>query len=571
MAAYLGLSGWPGWGHDPAACLVVDGRLVAAVEEERLVRQRHAFGRTPVNAIACCLDHAGFDLGDIDAVGVAWNGIDRYEQRGLRPPDRDEIVGAFLPAHLLNGRRRPPVRFLDHHECHAWSAVWSWPNGGADAAVLVLDGQGDAGSGASFHWRHGRLERLEDHEAEVSLGYLFEAGCAYAGFGFHHAGKLMALAAMGEADPSSLPLVWREGQAQAPFGPVTKGADGRPFEAVEIVERCWLPWLYATFGDPEPLVGDFDRTQRTLGIAALRGQRQLTVAATLQACLEDIVLQRARRIVAQTGESNLCYSGGVALNCVANGRLTAAPWLDGITIPPAANDAGTAIGAAMILADETDVLKPLDKMPFWGPPPSDIDIAHECDRLGLAAAHVDDPADECARAIELGQVVARCAGALEYGPRALGHRSLLAGVVSREIADRINSEIKGRELWRPFGVALTRDAAGTHLQDARDLPHMLVAARVADSAGEALAAVTHVDRTTRPQTVLKGDETGLWEILQAVGRATGVEAVVNTSFNAAGLPLVATLRHAVADAFATPIDLMLVGDVVVKRRAGRPS
>lgn len=569
MAAYLGLSGWPGWGHDPAACLIVDGKLIAAVEEERLVRRRHAFGQTPVNAIAYCLHRAGLGFDDIDAVGVAWNGIDRYHHRHLTPPDRDEINDAFLPAHVLNGHVRPPLSFLDHHECHAWSAVWSWPNGGADAAVLILDGQGDAASGASFHWRNGRMERLEDHPVEASLGYLFEAGCAYAGFSFHHAGKLMALAAMGEADLSSLPLVWRDGQAHAPFDPVAKGADGRPFEAVEIVERCWLPWLRQTFGDPEPLIGTFDAAQSTLDRAPFRGQRQVTVAATLQACLEDIVLRRARGIVVQTGEPHLCYAGGVALNCVANRRLADASWLEGLTIPPAANDAGTAIGAALILANETDALHPLDKMPFWGPSLPDAEITRDCEDLGLAVTRVDDPSNECAKAIERGQVVARCAGALEFGPRALGHRSLLAGVAPQEIAARLNSQIKRREIWRPFGVALTPEASRAYLQDAGDLPHMLVAARVADHAEKDLASVTHVDGTTRPQTVQADDETGLWDILRAVGRTTGVEAVTNTSFNAAGLPLVATLRHAVADAFATPIDLLLVGDVIVKRRAGR--
>jgi len=565
MAAYLGLSGWPGWGHDPAACLVVDGRLVAAVEEERLVRQRHAVGQTPLNAIACCLDQAGLEIGDLAGVGVGWNGIERYRQRGLQQPAHEEIVNAFLPDHLLGGRRPPPVRFLDHHECHAWSAVWSWPNSGADAAVLVLDGQGDAASGASFHWKGGRLRRLEQHPVEASLGYLFEAGCAYAGFSFHDAGKLMALAAMGDVHADASPLVWQDGQAQAPFDPVARGADSRPHEAVEIVERRWLPWLRGAFGEPEALTGVYDRKQLRFGLAGPRGQRQRDVAATLQACLEDIVLRRAGRVIEQTGENRLCYAGGVALNCVANRRLLDVLGVGGLTIPPAANDAGTAIGAALILAAETEPVVPLDKMPFWGPRPAVGAIAAECARLGLVTTTVDDPAVACAVAIERGQVVARCAGALEFGPRALGHRSLLAGVGSRATADRLNAEIKGRELWRPFGVALTPAAAEQHLEACLELPHMLVASRVLDEAEEQLAAVTHVDRTTRPQTVTRDDDLDLWEILRGAGRTTGLEAVVNTSFNAAGLPLVATMQHAIADAFATPVDLLLIEDVLVKR------
>jgi carbamoyltransferase len=165
-------------------------------------------------------------------------------------------------------------------------------------------------------------------------------------------------------------------------------------------------------------------------------------------------------------------------------------------------------------------------------------------------------------------VIARCTGALEFGPRALGHRSLLAGVGSRATADRLNAEIKGRELWRPFGVAVTPAAAEEHLEESGELPHMLVASRVLDRAEEQLAAVTHVDGTTRPQTVTTDDDLDLWEILRGVGRITGLEAVVNTSFNGAGLPLVATMHHAIADAFAAPIDLLLIEDVLVKRGDG---
>ena len=566
MAAYLGLSGWPGWGHDPAACLVVDGRVVAAVEEERLIRQRHAFGRTPVSAIACCLEQAELDLGDVTAIGVGWLGIERYRARGLPVPEAGEVIEAFVPKHLRQSGRLPPIRFLDHHECHAWSAIWSWPNAGSDAAVLVLDGQGDAASGASFHWQDGRLSRVEDHPAEESLGYLFEAGCAYAGFGFHHAGKLMALAALGEADDRSFPLAWDGHNANPPFDPVVKGADGRPFEAVQIVEGCWLPWLRTTFGDPEPLGGAFDPVSRRYDVTGHRGPRQLRVAATIQACAEDVIVRRAQRVIDQTGESRLCYAGGVALNCVANQRLAGAPWLGQLTIPPAANDAGTAIGAALLLAAETDAVVPLDTMPFWGPDPSYRTVADECARLGLSAAVTDDPAGVISRAIEQGQVVARCTGRLEYGPRALGHRSLLAGVGDRQVADRINAQIKGRESWRPFGVAVTRAAAEQHFGNGSERPHMLIASDVLDTATTTLAAITHVDQTTRPQTVADGDGSGLWELLQAVGRTTGVEAVLNTSLNGPGLPLAATTAHVISDTLASPIDLVVIDNLVVKHR-----
>ena len=568
MAAYLGLSGWPGWGHDPAACLIVDGTLVAAVEEERFVRKRHAFGLTPVNAIAYCLRRADIRLEDIDAVGIGWNGIARYSARALEPPDADEIARSFLPDHLVTSGRRPPIRFLDHHECHAWSAIWSWPNCGEEAAVLVLDGQGDIASGASFHWKHGRLKRVEDHPVEVSLGYLFEAGCAYAGFGYHEAGKLMALAAMGEVDPLHPPLIWRDGQLVAPFNSVRLGADGRPFEAMEIVDRQWTPWLHRSFGAPECIRGVYDRGQLLHHRSPDKGRRQRSVAATLQASLEEIVLRRAQNIIEQTGERHLCYAGGVALNCVANRRLATVPWIDQLTIPPAANDAGTAIGAALMLAHETDRLRPLSKMPYWGPSSDSVAVTQECARLGLAVVRVDDPTRACAEIIARGGVVARMAGALEFGPRALGHRSLLAPVAPRQVADRLNTEIKGREIWRPFGAAMTMNAAGRFLEDGREMPHMLVALRVAAGSHADLAAIVHADGTTRPQTVGAADDQGFWEILQAVGRMTGVEAVVNTSFNAAGLPLVATLRHAIADAFATPVDVLIVDDVLVKRREG---
>lgn len=569
MAAFLGLSGWPGWGHDPAACLIVDGKLIAAVEEEKLIRKRHAFGLTPVNAIGYCLAVAGLTLDDITRIGIGWNGIERYRKRNLFEPTKEDVVERFLPRHLLPRTRHPNIRFLDHHACHAFSAIWSWPNWGKDAAVLVLDGQGDIASGACYHWKDGSLRLVNEHPVDVSLGYLFEAGCAYSGFPYHQGGKLMALAALGRVDEARMPLIWKQQAPAAPFSPIELGKVKQPFEAIEVVDNGWMPWLVKTFGEPEPTVVSFDNLSFMLLPNADRGNRQCTVAATIQACVEESVARYAQDLLARTGESRLCYTGGVALNCKANSCLSQLPALHELTIPPSANDAGTALGAALILAYEFEHITPLPKMPFWGPRPSPQAAFDECRALGLPVIRTDDPAEAAAEIIASGGIVARCSGALEYGPRALGHRSFLSSVSHKKTAEHLNLNVKRREWWRPFGPSLTNATAQDLFRENREFPHMLRTVPVLEHAKERCAAVVHLDGSTRPQTVNSNDDPHYADLLYAVGRKGGLEAVTNTSFNAPGLPFAASVRHAIADAFTTSIDMLVIEDLVIKRGKGK--
>ena len=542
MAAILGVNAVF---HDPAAALVVDGVPVAAAEEERFSRRKHgkdavAFSawELPVEAMRWCLAEAGLTPADVDAVAYSydpdlapapgpdvtadgWEGL-----RTLYVSRAPRFLATALP-----GLRPERVGYVAHHVAHAASACVAAP--AESSAVLVLDGRGEVASHLGGRWRAGALEVLAGQRLPHSLGLLYEEVTAHLGFRRStDEYKVMALASYG--DP-------------ARFGPA--------------------------FRDRVRATGDGGFMVEPVDLAALAPARHpdegwqdvhADLAAAVQRRLEEVVLDLARWLHARTGEETITLAGGVALNCVANGRLAAEGPFSRVWVQPAAGDAGTALGAALAVAARRGE----PRVPFTtaalGRGWDDDEIESVLKAAEQPYERPADLAETVAEALATGAVVGWFQGRSEYGPRALGHRSLLCDPRRPENLGRMNA-LKGREEFRPVAPMVLAERAAEIFDGVQPSPYMLFVHRVDPAWVDRIPAAVHVDGTARIQTVSDADEPLVAAMLRAFERRTGVPVVVNTSFNTAGRPMVDTPRHALECFGSGPIDLLALGPFVMRR------
>jgi carbamoyltransferase len=533
--------------HDPAAALVVDGRIVAAAEEERFSRRKHGKRPVPFSAwelpelsAAWCLEQAGLTPGDLDAVAYS------FDPQLCRPADRMGLADPwdwlrveyaqrapqFLAA-ALPGLDAAKVRFVPHHVAHAASAALAAPTAGHDTAVLVLDGRGEAASHLAGHYTDGRLQPLRCQELPHSLGLLYEDLTRHLGF-LHSSDeyKVMALASYGK--PRHLGLL-RE--AVRPTG------DGG-FH----VERIDWSSLAPARVDGTGMTGE-----------------HADLAASVQARLEETICELAGWLYeAAGGPSTLALAGGVALNCVANARLAARGPYRRVWVQPAAGDSGTALGAALHVATTggTPVtpMTGVDLGRGW----SDEELEAELRRADLPYTRPESIAAEAARVLAGDGIVAWFQGRSEYGPRALGHRSLLAHPGNPDTTARMN-DVKGREQFRPIAPMVRAERAAEIFDGVLPSPYMLFVQQVRADWREKIPAVVHVDGTARVQTVEARTEPLVAALLAEFERLTGLPVVVNTSLNTAGRPMVDTPREAMELFGSAPVELLALGPFAVRR------
>lgn len=535
--------------HDPAAALVVDGRVVAAAEEERFSRRKHGKRPVPFSAwelpelsAAWCLADAGIDVDRLDAVAYSFDpGLCRDAAAlGLADPwdglrvDYARRAPQFLAA-ALPGLDPEKVRFVPHHVAHAASAGLAAPPAGDDTAVLVLDGRGEVASHLAGVYRDGRLSPLRSQELPHSLGLLYEDLTRHLGF-LHSSDeyKVMALASYGT--PTHLDAL-RE---------LVRVTDDGGFR----VERI-----------------DWAGLAKRVEAGTELGEAHADLAASVQRRLEEVVLDLARWLYdASGGARTLAMAGGVALNCVANARLAAeGPYRD-VWVQPAAGDAGTALGAALHVAtelgDRTAPMTGVDLGRGW----SDEELEAELRRAALPYTRPESIAAEAAEVLAGNGIVAWYQGRSEYGPRALGHRSLLAHPGDRDTTRRMN-DVKGREQFRPIAPMVRAERFPDVFEGVYPSPYMLFVHRVKPQWRDRIPAVTHVDGTARVQTVHPETEPLVAEMLAEFERRTGLPVVVNTSLNTAGRPMVDTPREAMELFGSAPVDLLALGPFAVRRRA----
>ncbi|WP_433306291.1 carbamoyltransferase family protein [Actinoplanes sp. CA-030573] len=526
--------------HDPAAALVVDGRVVAAAEEERFSRRKH--GKRPVPfaaweqpelAAAWCLRSAGLGPGDIDAVAYSFDpGLTRdLATMGVTDPsdamrvDYARRAPQFL-ATALPGLDPERVRFVPHHVAHAASAGLSVPE---DNAVLVLDGRGEVASHLAGVYRGGELTTLRTQELPHSLGLLYEDLTRHLGF-LHSSDeyKVMALASYGQ--PRFLDM----------FRELVRPTGDGGF----VVER--IDWAALT--KPRHADGEINDDHADL-------------AASVQTRLEEVMLDLARWTYdAAGGPKTLTMAGGTALNCVANARIAAEGPFERVWVQPAAGDSGTALGAALALGSAPVEFTTAALGRGW----SDEELEAELRRAALPYTRPESIAAEAARVLAGNGIVAWYQGRSEYGPRALGHRSLLAHPGDADTQRRMN-DVKGREQFRPIAPMVRAERFAEIFEGVCPSPYMLFVHRVRPEWRDRIPAVTHVDGTARVQTVHTETEPLVAAMLAEFDRLTGLPVVVNTSLNTAGRPMVDTPREAMELFGSAPVDLLAMGPFAVHR------
>lgn len=532
----LGLHGVYPRSHDASASLIIDGEITAFAEEERFVRSKRAFDQQPYNAINYCLEASGLNVNDLDVITYGWRGD------LLSPAD-------ILPENLQLERSGDiPVVQIPHHEAHAASVFYTSPF--ESAAVLVIDGQGEEISTSIWSAGADGLRQLETKGVEDSLGYLYGAVSNFCGLGSFGAGKVMGLAPYGEPKYKDL-LAEIFDELELP--PQTG------FDSQDIFFKTFLGKIYANgFTAPSFSYKPNPDTK------ALRKQPIITdihrdMAASVQALVEDRIVDLAQTAKRLTGEDNLCMAGGVAMNCVANSVVQDSEIFNDLFVQPACEDCGVAMGSALAV-----IGKKVSLTPYQGPSFSDEEIESTLTRLGVSHTTHTDVSGATAELIANDVVVGWFQGRTEFGPRALGNRSILAKPRTAEMRDRVNN-IKQREPWRPFGPSVTEESAPQLFENARESRYMLRSFTVRQAAREALGATVHVDGSTRPQTVTPDLNQRYYDLLVAVGDKTDVPAVLNTSFNGHDEPIVNSPIDALRTFSSSGLGALIMGNHIITK------
>jgi carbamoyltransferase len=599
MAKILGISAFY---HDAAAAMAIEGTIVAAAQEERFTRQKHC-PDFPTNAIKFCLEDTGLTLNDLDAVVFYDKPLLTFERLletyyAFSPKGFISFLKAipvwlheklFLKKQLYRGlaqvedydKKHLKLLFTEHHLSHAAGAFYTAPF--SDAALLTIDGVGEWSTASIGIAHQNRIEIIKEMHFPHSVGLLYSAFTYFLGFKVNSGEyKLMGLAPYGNTTDS---------QTEAYIESIKK-------HMLSIKEdgSIWLNQAYFNYATGLTMIKDkaweqlFGFSKRLEGTEITQAHCNLALA--IQKITETILLKMAKETQRVTGAKNLCMAGGVALNCVANGALLKAKIFDNIFIQPAAGDAGGALGAALAasymyfdLETSTSKKAETNYSTYLGPEYSDKEIMHLNKRQNAVYHYYDNLEsllEFVATKITTGHVVGWFQGKLEFGPRALGNRSILADARDSEMQQTLNLKIKKRESFRPFAPSILEEDATTYFDIETPSPYMLVVAELQETYKYPLPhnfnelplqeklqqersefqSVTHLDFSSRLHTVSKTSNERYWKLLSAIKTITGVGMVINTSFNVRGEPIVCSPKDAYHCFMNTDMDYLVMNNFV---------
>jgi carbamoyltransferase len=570
--------------HDSAAAVVVDGLPVCAVQEERLSR-RKSDATFPLSAIEWCLEHAGLEADALDAVVFYERPMLKFDRiltcalrafprsRRAFPQAMKSSLGekiwvrGIISSHLgVPGRK---ILFTEHHQSHAAAAFLTAPT--RRAAILTTDGVGEWATLAIGHGERRSngataITLLREIRFPHSLGMLYSTFTAYLGFAVNQDEyKVMGLAGYGR--PTMVDKV-RRVMRPTPDGAFALDLDY--FEFHTTAARSYSSRFIDLFGPPRDSYEPID-------LETDDGRRFADCAASVQRVLEDTLVEMTRSLHRETGLPDLCLGGGVALNGVANARILAESGFERVFVPPAPGDAGCALGAALY-ADRIHFGNPdrdVPDHPFWGPRADGAELARVAREDGHLVDELDEGTliDRTADDLAAGRIVGWMDGALELGPRALGHRSILAAPHAAGMRDRLNRDIKYREVFRPFAPVVPVEAADRYFEmppgGARLARFMSGVFPVRPEWRPQLAAITHVDGTARLQALERDMAPRLHALLEAYGRRSGIPVLLNTSFNLADEPIVNRAVEGYSTFLRCGIDVLVAGQTRVTKRESR--
>jgi carbamoyltransferase len=532
----IGISGGVSFGNqDGSAALLVDGQLIAAAEEERFVGIKFANGHLPRSAIAFCLKQANLTIHDIDCVVFA----------GATYLEITDILRRFL---ITNFGHAPPVKLVDHHEAHAASTWYGY--GSKESLVVTWDNSGDGKCTTIWSAKAGQMKLLHEYRRPDSLGLFYGVLTQFLGFTRDSDEyKVMGMAAYG--------------QPRFNFDHILEvTADGYHFHSDFI--RGIVP------GKPQPtkFIGLFDEFPLTVPRRLPTDpftQEHFDVAASAQAQLERACLALVKHWLGKTGHRRVCFAGGVALNCLMNQKIRELPEVDEIFVPPVCSDAGLALGAAYLEAvAHHEKVSPLGHA-YWGPSYLSADIKRVLDRAGAKYRVATDPADEAARIIEEGKILGWFQGRMEFGPRALGCRSILANPRVADMKDIINMRVKFREEYRPLAPAILHQRGGEFFEDYADSPYMTQTFRTKGNLADVAPAVVHADGTARLQSVHASTNPPFADLIGKLNKRIDLPITLNTSLNAYNDPMACSPHQALRTYFTTGMDALILEEFVLEK------
>ena len=573
----LGINAYHG---DASACIYQDGQLIAATEEERILRVKHWAG-LPVEAVRFCLDEAGIGLEDVDVITVSRDPWAKFSQKMLFALRHGTSISSLRKrATHINGVRsikedvahalgcngtpiRAQVKFIEHHRCHLASAFFASPFG--EAAILSVDGMGDFTSTMRGVGKGNNIKVIDSVSFPHSLGFLYTLFTQF--LGFPHYGdeyKVMGLSPYGK--PSLVTKVWdvvklkKAGLFELNLRYLSRVGQGDWMtleNGVPVIKPLYSEYFIEKFGparqEEEPLT-DFHKD----------------LAASVQQVTEEVIFHLAANLYKRTGMKNLCITGGVAQNSVANGKVVANTSFERLYVPPAGYDGGTSVGSALFhYHQELDNERgPFQHQAFTG-----IHFSNDVIGKYLAGCQLEfevrklpDPEllDTVTECLINGGVAGWFQGRAEFGPRALGNRSIIVDPRRSDAKELLNSKIKRRESFRPFAPSILQEFTAEYFEEADDVPYMEKVFRIRPEKRTAIPAVTHVDGTGRLQTVSKADAPRYHALISAFYKKTGVPILLNTSFNE-NEPIVNTPEHALSCFLRTKMDLLVLENYVIIR------
>jgi carbamoyltransferase len=540
--------------QDTAAAIIVDGEIIALVEEERLNRIKHAPRMLPQKAIQWCLDMAKCKIEDVDIIAIGFDhpntvlvdnmvtkvkrffrgkSVIRGPMEEIRYWKRHRYYLAQLGPYL---KHRDKVMFVRHHLAHAASSFYLSPF--ENAGIVSLDGSGGQDAGLIAIGRGTEIEVVRYVDRETSWGEFYERFTGALGFKPHSdEGKVMGLAAYGDPEGEVFPFIHMPNSGELPH----YDRDGFLKALSEIRPR----------GKSESPINGYHEQ----------------VAARLQYSLERVVGRLTEILHEKTGYTDLCMAGGTALNCSCNGKLLTLPHVKRIFVQPAAADCGTALGAAVYAHVKLTGERPKTRFNhlYWGPQFTNDEIEVVLKQAKLPYRKVERIGEATAKLLVQNKIVGWFQGRMEVGPRALGARSIVANPTDPRMKDAVNNNVKFREPWRPFAPSILSEYMEEYFGTKHPSPFMILAFQAREEVKSKIPAALHVDGTGRPQTVEKETNPWYWELIDEFRKLTGVPVVLNTSFNVAGQPIVCTPKDAIGTFYICGLDALAIGDFIVEK------
>lgn len=537
----LGVNGGFRQGYqDTSAVLVEDGKVILACEEERLNRIKYSPGQLPEKSIQWILDKAKISLQDIDLIATHGSTF------GQEFENRVKNYFQFRFSHT------PPLLRVPHHLAHSASSYYA--SGFTSAMILTMDNSGDGVSTQTAIGTAGKIKVLEQYKRPQSLGLFYSMMTQFCGFRKDSDEyKLMGLSGYGKPkyDLNSLLQINKGSyKLNEDFIVSIKPGEPQPSKQEVLFSDKLVNYLKLQPRKPEePITQDY---------------RDL--AASTQYQIEKAIVGLVTSLHQETKLNHLCLAGGVALNCLANQKLAELDFVKKIYVQPASSDAGISLGSAYLGSLELgDKVLPMET-PFLGPSYAQTEIFDELKSCGVPFKEIESPQETATQKLLENQIVGWHQGAMEFGPRALGNRSILANPFDKHAKEKVNSKIKFRESFRPFGVSVLEEDKNSILDSPLDqLPSMTITAKVKQPFSESLSSITHIDGTTRPQTLTESQNKRYWDLLKSFKKQKGCGTLLNTSFNKNLEPIVNTPKQALATFYSSGMDCLIIGNFLIEK------